>query len=237
MKERSLEYPVAVDSNYAIWRAFNNQYWPALYFVDAQGRVRHHHFGEGSYEQSEMVIQQLLMEAGAMDLGREPTSVEGSGIEAAADWRNLRSGENYVGYDRTQNFASPGGATLDQPRTYALPMRLRLNDWALAGGWTVRKETTALNNPNGRIAYRFHARDLHLVMGPAARGSPVRFRVTIDGKAPAAAHGTDVDEQGYGMAGEQRMYQLVRQPKPIEDRLFEIEFEQPGIEAFSFTFG
>jgi thiol-disulfide isomerase/thioredoxin len=237
VKDLKIDYPVAVDNEHRIWRGFSNQYWPALYFIDAQGRVRHHHFGEGSYEQSEMIIQQLLIEAGAMDLSREPTSVDGGGIEAAADWRNLRSGENYLGYDRTQNFASPGGATVDQPRTYALPMRLRLNDWALSGDWTVRREATALNKPNGHIAYRFQARDLHLVMGPAAAATPVRFRVLIDGQAPGAAHGIDVDEQGNGTVTEQRLYQLIRQPKPIADRLFEIEFIDPGVEAFAFTFG
>jgi thiol-disulfide isomerase/thioredoxin len=237
VKDMKIDYPVAVDNEHLIWRAFNNQYWPALYFIDAQGRVRHHHFGEGSYEQSEMIIQQLLIEAGAMDLSREPTSVDGGGIEAAADWRSLRSGENYVGYERMQNFASPGGAALDQPRMYALPMRLRLNDWALSGEWTVRREATALNKPNGRIAYRFHARDLHLVMGPAAPGAPVRFRVLIDGQPPGAAHGGDVDDQGNGTVAEQRLYQLIRQPKPIADRLFEIEFIDPGVEAFAFTFG
>jgi thiol-disulfide isomerase/thioredoxin len=237
VKDLKVEYPVAVDNEHRIWRAFSNQYWPALYFIDAQGRVRHHHFGEGSYEQSEMIIQELLVEAGAMDLGREPTSVEGNGIEAAADWRNLRSGENYVGYDRTQNFASPGGMALDQSRMYALPGRLRLNDWALSGEWTVGREAAALNKPNGRIAYRFRARDLHLVMGPAAPDRPVRFRVLVDGQPPDAAHGIDVDEQGNGRVTEQRLYQLIRQPKPIADRLFEIEFLDPGMEAFAFTFG
>ena len=237
LKDMKIDYPVAVDNEHLIWRAFSNQYWPALYFIDAQGRLRHHHFGEGSYEQSEMIIQQLLVEAGAIDLSREPTSVDGRGIEAAADWRNLRSGENYVGYERTQNFASPGGAALDQPRMYALPMRLRLNDWALSGEWTVRREATALNKPNGRIAYRFRARDLHIVMGPAAPGTPVHFRVFIDGQPPGAAHGVDADEQGNGTVTEQRLYQLIRQPMPIADRLFEIEFLAPGAEAFAFTFG
>ena len=237
VQDMKIDYPVAVDNEHRIWRAFSNQYWPALYFIDAQGRLRHHQFGEGSYEQSEMIIQQLLVEAGAGDLGREPTPVEGSGIEAAADWRSLRSGENYVGYDRTQNFASPGGAILDQPRIYALPMRLRLNDWALSGEWTVKREATALNKPNGRIAYRFHARDLHLVMGPATPGTAVRFRVLIDGQPPAAAHGIDVDEQGNGTVSQQRLYQLIRQSKPIADRQFEIEFLDPGVEAFAFTFG
>ena len=237
VKDMKIDYPVAVDNEHHIWRAFSNQYWPALYFIDAQGRVRHHQFGEGSYEQSEMIIQQLLIEAGATNLSREPTPVDGDGLEAAPDWRNLRSGENYVGYDRTQNFASPGGPVLDQPRMYALPMRLRLNDWALSGEWTVRREATALNKHNGRIAYRFHARDLHLVMGPATAGTPVRFRVLIDGQPPGAAHGVDVDDQGNGTVSEQRLYHLIRQPKPIAERQFEIEFLDAGVEVFAFTFG
>ena len=199
--------------------------------------MRHHHFGEGSYEQSDMIIQQLLAEAGARDVSREPTTVEGRGIEAAPDWRNLKSAENYVGYTRTQNFASPGGAVFDQPRMYALPARLRLNDWALSGDWTVKAQATVLNKASGRIAYRFRARDLHLVMGPASQGASVRFRVLIDGQPPGAAHGTDVDDQGIGTASEQRLYQLIRQAKPIVDRLFEIEFLDAGVEAFAFTFG
>ncbi len=237
VKDVRVEHPVAVDNDHVIWRAFSNQYWPALYFVDAQGRVRHHHFGEGSYEQSEMIIQQLLAEAGASEVSREPTMVDGRGLEAAADWRNLRSGENYVGYERTQNFASPGGAALDQSRMYALPARLRLNDWALSGEWTVKREATVLNKPNGRIAYRFHARDLHLVMGPPAPGISVRFRVLIDGQPPGSGHGGDVDDQGNGTVAEQRLYQLIRQPMPIADRQFEIEFLDPGVEVFAFTFG
>jgi thiol-disulfide isomerase/thioredoxin len=237
IKDLRVDYPVAVDNEHVIWRAFQNNYWPALYFVDAQGRVRHQHFGEGAYEQSEMVIQQLLREAGAGDIGMETISVHGRGLEAAADWSNLRSGENYLGFERTQNFASPGGAVLNRARMYELPARLRVNDWALAGDWTVKKEATALNKPNGRIAYRFHARDLHLVMGPKASGTPARFRVLIDGQAPGAAHGGDVDEQGNGTVTQQRLYQLIRQQKPIADRQFEIEFFDPDVEAFSFTFG
>ena len=237
VKDMRVSYPVAVDSDHVIWRAFRNQYWPALYFIDAQGRVRHQHFGEGAYERSEMTIQRLLVEAGAGGVDTGLVSVNGQGIEAAADWANLRSGENYVGYDRTQNFASPGGAVLDRPRMYALPARLRLNDWALAGDWTVRSQATVLNKPNGVIAYRFHARDLHLVMAPAAPGTPVRFRVSIDGRPPGAAHGIDVDENGNGTVNEQRLYQLIRQPKPITDRQFEIEFFGSGVEAFAFTFG
>ncbi len=237
VKAMQVEYPVAVDNEHVIWRAFKNQYWPALYFIDSQGRVRHHHFGEGSYEQSEMIIQELLAEAGMGGIDREPVSVDARGIEAPADWGSLKSAENYVGYERTQSFASPGGAVLDKPRMYELPARLRLNEWGLSGDWTVKKETAVLNKPNGSIAYRFHARDLHLVMGPAAPGTSVRFRVLIDGQPPGAAHGIDVDEQGYGTVTEQRLYQLIRQPKPIADRHFQIEFLSPGVEAFAFTFG
>jgi thiol-disulfide isomerase/thioredoxin len=237
VKEMRIDHPVAVDNEHAIWRAFRNRYWPALYFIDAQGRVRHHHFGEGSYEQSEMVIQQLLAEAGNGGIDRQPVSVDARGIEAAADWGSLMSPENYTGYGRTENFASPGGAALDRPRLYELPARLRLNEWALSGDWTVKNEASVLNRPNGRVAYRFHARDLHLVMGPATPGTPVRFRVLIDGRAPGAAHGIDVDEQGNGTVTGQRLYQLIRQPKPVVERQFEIEFLDPGVEAFAFTFG
>jgi len=237
VKEMRVGHPVAVDNEHVIWRAFRNQYWPALYFVDAQGRVRHHHFGEGSYEQSEMIIQRLLNEAGVGGIGDDLVSVDARGLEVAADWGSLKSPENYVGYERTQNFASSGGAVRDKPRMYELPARLRLNEWALSGDWTLKKEATALNKPNGRIAYRFHARDLHLVMGPAAPGTSVRFRVMIDGQPPGAARGIDVDGQGYGTVTEQRLYQLIRQPKPIADRQFEIEFLDPGVEAFAFTFG
>lgn len=237
VQELRIDHPVAVDNEHAIWRAFENQYWPALYFVDARGRVRHHHFGEGSYEQSEMVIQELLAEAGNRGIDREAVRVEARGIEAAADWASLKSAENYVGHERTQNFASPGGAALDKPRIYQLPAMLRLNEWGLSGDWTVKKEAAVLNKPNGGITYRFHARDLHLVMGPAAPGTPVRFRVLIDGRPPGPARGTDVDEQGNGTVTEQRLYQLIRQPKPVVDRQFEIEFLGSGVEAFAFTFG
>jgi thiol-disulfide isomerase/thioredoxin len=236
-RDMRVEYPIAIDNDHALWRAFKNEYWPALYFVDAQGRIRHHHFGEGEYEQSETIIQQLLAEAGTGASGRELVSVDARGAEAAADWGNLKSPENYVGYERTEKFASPGGAVPDRRRVYAAPTRLTLNHWALSGDWTVEKQATVLNKANGRIVYRFHARDLHLVMGPAARGTSVRFRVLIDGRPPGAAHGIDVDDQGYGTVTEQRLYQLIRQPKPIADRQFEIEFLDPGVEAFAFTFG
>jgi thiol-disulfide isomerase/thioredoxin len=236
-REMKINYPIAIDNDYAIWRALKNQYWPALYFVDAQGKIRHHHFGEGEYERSERVIQQLLSEAGMRGIGQELVSVDARGAEVAADWGSLKSPENYVGYDRTENFASSGGAVLDKQRIYAVPARLRLNQWALSGDWTVQKQATVLNKANGRIAYRFHARDLHLVMGPAARGTSVRFRVLIDGQPPGAAHGIDVDDKGNGTVAEQRLYQLIRQPKPIAERQFEIEFLDSGVEAFAFTFG
>ena len=236
-KDMKVNYPIAIDNDFAIWRALKNEYWPALYFVDARGRIRYHHFGEGEYEQSERIIQQLLAEAGSGGIRRELVSVDGRGAEAAADWGSLKSPENYVGYERTENFASPGGAVLDKGRVYAAPARLRLNHWALSGDWTVQKQAIVLNKVNGRIAYRFHARDLHLVMGPAARGTSVRFRVLIDGQPPGAAHGIDVDDQGNGRVTEQRLYQLIRQPKPIAERQFEIEFLDWGVEAFAFTFG
>jgi thiol-disulfide isomerase/thioredoxin len=236
-KDMRVAYPIAIDNDYAVWRAFDNQYWPALYFVDAKGHIRHHHFGEGDYEQSERIIQQLLAEAGVREIGQQLVSVDGRGAEAAADWGNLKSPETYVGYERTENFASPGGAVLDQRHAYATPARLKLNQWALSGDWTMGKQATVLHKANGRITCRFHARDLHLVMGPSARGTSVRFRVRINGQPPGAAHGIDVDEQGYGTVTEQRLYQLIRQPKPIADRQFEIEFLGPGVDTFVFTFG
>jgi thiol-disulfide isomerase/thioredoxin len=236
-KDMGVTYPIAIDNDYAIWRAFDNNYWPALYFVDAKGHIRHHHFGEGGYEQSERIIQQLLAEAGRGGSDRALVSVNGAGTEAAADWGSLESPENYVGYERTENFASPGGATFDQPHVYAAPPRLGLNHWALSGDWTMGRQATVSNQAKGRLFYRFHARDLHLVMGPVAPGTSVRFRLLIDGQPPGAAHGLDVDAQGYGTVTEQRLYQLIRQPKPISDREFEIEFLDPGVAVFAFTFG
>lgn len=237
VKEMRINYPVAVDNEHTIWRAFRNNYWPALYFMDAQGRVRHHHFGEGSYEESEKVIQDLLTEAGATGISRASVTVDARGIEAAADWSSLKSAENYLGYERTQNFASSGGPVRNKPGIYELPGSLRSDEWALAGDWTMRSDAAVLNKSNGRLAYRFHARDLHLVMGPSVPGAPVRFRVLIDGEPPGEAHGTDIDAQGYGAVTEQRLYQLIRQNKSIVDRQFEIEFLGPGVETFAFTFG
>ena len=236
-KEMRVDYPVVMDNELAIWRAFKNQYWPALYFVDARGRIRHHQFGEGEYQQSELVIQQLLVDAGIGGDNQGMVSLVGDGAEAPADWNELKSPENYVGYERTEGFASRGGLTPDQGRTYVLPATLKLNQWALAGDWTVERQRIVLKKASGRIAYRFHARDLHLVMGPLAPGTSARFRVLIDGNAPGTAHGIDVDDQGGGRVSESRMYQLIRQPKPIVDRQFEIEFIDSGVEAFSFTFG
>jgi thiol-disulfide isomerase/thioredoxin len=237
VRESRIEYPVAIDSGYRVWRAFDNHYWPALYFADAEGRIRHHHFGEGAYQQSEMVIQQLLTDAGHADVDHEPALVEAKGAEAPADWTDLRSPENYTGYERTANFASPGGAVLDARHTYRLPEKLRLNHWALSGDWMMAGEATTLHSADGTIAYRFHARDLHMVMGPAARGTPVRFRVLVDGSPPGEAHGVDVDAQGAGTVVEQRLHQLVRQPGSVTDRTFEINFLDPGVQAYAFTFG
>jgi hypothetical protein len=237
VKNLRVDYPVAVDNDYAIWSAFNNHYWPALYFVDAQGQIRHHRFGEGDYEESEMILQQLLSDAGITGIGQDLVSVEAGGAEAAADWDSLRSPENYLGYQRTENFASSNGALVETPHIYVAPERLQLNHWALAGDWTVQEQDTVLNQAEGRIVYRFHARDLHLVMGPAAQGAPVRFDVRIDGQPPGAAHGTDVDSEGNGMATEPRLYQLIRQPGPVSERTFEITFLDPGVHAYAFTFG
>ena len=225
VKELGLAYPIAVDNDYAVWRAFANNAWPALYLIDAQGRVRYRHLGEGEYERSEKMIQQLLAEAGAAGVPRDLVSVEGKGAEAAADWANLRSPETYLGPERAES------------GVHTAPARLRLNQWTVSGSWTPKRQAIVLSKPNGRIAHRFHARDVHLVMGPTAHGKSVRFRVLIDGKPPTGAHGGDIDAQGNGTVTEQRMYQLIRQPGPIADRLFEIEFLDPGLEAFAFTFG
>jgi thiol-disulfide isomerase/thioredoxin len=236
VQEMRVSYPVAMDSDYALWRAFDNHYWPALYLADTQGRIRYHHFGEGEYQQAEMVIQQLLAEAGSAT-SHDLVSVVAPGLEAPADWASLRSPENYTGYDRTEGFASTGGAVLGKPHTYTAPAELRLNEWALSGDWTMEEGAVTLNEANGQITYRFHGRDLHLVTGPAVRGTSVRFRVLIDGQPPGEAHGDDVDDQGNGTVAEQRLHQLIRQRGPIKDRTFEITFLDPEVQAYSFTFG
>jgi thiol-disulfide isomerase/thioredoxin len=236
-KAMNVDYPIALDSEYGVWRAFNNMYWPAVYIADADGTIRHHQFGEGGYEECESVIQQLLREAGHDDIGDDLVSLVPDGLEAQADWANLESPETYLGYEQGQNFASPGGVALDEPRTYDVPDSLRLNTWALGGDWTVKGGASVLNRADGRIAFRFHARDVHLVMGPPERGASVPFRVLVDGEPPRDAHGLDVDEQGNGTVHQQRLYQLVRERGSISDRTFEITFAGPGVEAYVFTFG
>jgi thiol-disulfide isomerase/thioredoxin len=237
LQDMQVGYPVAIDNDYAVWRAFENFYWPALYFADEQGRIRHHYFGEGEYQQSEMVIQQLLTEAGATGVGHELVSVDPRGVEAPADWAELRSPENYTGYERTENFVSPGGVRPDEPHQYGFPAKLAINEWALSGGWTMGKSATTSNAPGGQIACRFHARDLNLVMGPVTRSTSARFQVLLDGQPPGAAHGVDADGQGHGTVAEQRLHQLIRQPGPITERTAQITFLEPGVETCSFTFG
>ena len=230
-------YPVAIDNDYAIWRGFKNNYWPAIYLIDARGRIRYRHFGEGNYEESERAIQKLLEEFGGSVVRDELVSVDPRGLEAQADWNNIRTPETYVGYARTENLVSPEGVRPDVRGGYTLPARVRLNQWALSGDWTIGRQATVLHQASGRIVYRFHARDLHLVMGPAAGAGAVRFRVLIDGQPPGDAHGLDVDREGFGTATHRRLYQLIRQPMPVADRQFEIEFLDPRVEVYSFTFG
>jgi hypothetical protein len=235
--EMRIEYPIALDNRYAVWDAFANHYWPALYFIDAAGRIRHHQFGEGDYERSEQVIQQLLAEAGAVNVGPDLVSVAGTGAEAEAAWLDLRSPESYLGYERGQAFVSPGGMAPKERHTYSLPAILDLNRWALVGDWTVDAESVVSNEPNARIEFAFHARDVHLVMGPQERGASVPFRVTIDNEPLDDAAGSDVGPDGSGILTQQRMYQLMRQQAPIIDRVFAIEFLERGAEGFAFTFG
>jgi thiol-disulfide isomerase/thioredoxin len=222
VRDMRVEHPVVIDNDYAIWSAFSNRFWPALYFVDAEGTVRHHHFGEGEYESSERALQELLTEAGAEDVGSELVGVVGDGVEAPADWGDLRSPETYLGI----------GAPRDLPAE-----DLRLNDWALSGDWSVAHQAAMMTGAEGRIGYRFHARDLHLVMGPAERGTSITFRVVVDGQAPDGDRGVDIDENGNGEAKQQRLHQLIRQRGPVSERTFEITFFAPGVEAYAFTFG
>ena len=236
VKDLKIGYPVAVDSDYAIWRAFDNNYWPAHYFIDAQGRLRHHHYGEGEYDESERVIQKLLAEAGHRDVDTGVVGISAKGAEMAADESDLKSPETYLGFMRAENFASPGGVAQETDRAYTAPAELALNQWALDGTWNVHDERAVLAAPGGRIAFRFHARDLHLVLG-TKDGKPVRFKVTIDGKPPGESHGTDVDAEGQGTVDGHRLYQLLRQTGAVQDRTFQIEFLDPGVEAFAFTFG
>jgi thiol-disulfide isomerase/thioredoxin len=263
-RELKIDYPVAIDNHYAIWRALSNQYWPALYVVDAQGQIRYHQFGEGGYAESEKVIQQLLADAGhagAADVkgaagssgtngtnaanGTSETTraaaeidpAQAQGVEMAPDDRDLNSPETYVGYEHADNFASPGGQTRDRPNTYAAPARLSVNDWGLAGPWTVGAEFATPEAASGSIVYRFHARDLHMVLGPGVNGKPVRFQVSIDGAAPGDAHGSDVDALGNGVVTDHRLYQLVRQAGDVKDHTFALRFLEPGVQVYAFTFG
>jgi hypothetical protein len=229
-KERAIDYPVAVDNDYEIWNAFANHYWPALYFADRDGIICDQHFGEGRYEQSERVIQKLL------GVERQPVPVEGAGVEATADWEHLRTPETYLGYWRSGQFASPERPALDDSRTYALPEGLRLNHWALAGEWTIGAENVALDQAGGTIAFRFEARDAHLVLSLGTR-EPIPFRVLLDGEPPGPSSGVDVDDDGNGELREDRMYQLVRQRDAVRDRTLKITFLEPGAEAYAFTFG
>jgi thiol-disulfide isomerase/thioredoxin len=232
-----IDYPIAVDNDFAVWRAFGNAYWPALYFVDAEGRIRHHRFGEEDYERSERVIQQLVAEAGRRDVDEDLVSVEPDGVYLAADWNTLGSPETYVGYARATGFASPGGLEPDRSRVYVEPSQLALNQWALSGDWTVGNQITTLNEPGGRIVHRFQGRDLNLVLGSRADGGPTRFQVLIDGEPPNRARGLDIDQRGNGTVSEERLYQLIRQEGPINKRTFEITFIDAGAQAYVFTFG
>jgi thiol-disulfide isomerase/thioredoxin len=236
VRAMQIRYPVALDPEYAVWEAFSNRYWPAAYFADAEGRIRHHQFGEGGYDECERVIQQLLREAGAENVPEDMISDSGAGIEIQADWSTLESGETYVGYQQGHGFVSPGGVTIDEARSYSVPDPLRLNSWALSGEWTVEGRASVSNEPGGTIAYRFHARDAHLVLR-SREGVAVPFTVLLDGASPGAGHGLDVDEDGRGRIVEPRLYQLIRQQGPIADRTLEIAFDTPGAEAYVFTFG
>jgi thiol-disulfide isomerase/thioredoxin len=232
-----LTYPIALDSNRAIWDAFHNEYWPAHYFIDAKGKVRFEHFGEGNYDQSEHWIQQLLQERAANPMPAGTVDIHAQGVEAASDANDVRSPETYIGYARAGHFASPGGIKEDSAKNYAAPAQPRLNEWGLAGEWVDHQQVAVLKSAGGKIVFHFHARDLHLVLGPTADGKPVRFRVTIDGEAPGENHGVDTDAQGNGVVTDHRLYQLVRQKGAVTDHIFAIEFEDPGVQAFSFTFG
>jgi thiol-disulfide isomerase/thioredoxin len=232
-----IKYPVAIDSDFALWKAFNNKFWPAHYFIDAEGRIRGHHFGEGKYERSERTIRKLLVEAGAKNLPDPLDGAAGEGVSAAADAINVASPETYLGFERAENFVSPGSFTRNAVKAYEVPRTLTLNQWALGGRWKVTGEKAVLDSAPGRVTFRFRARDLHLVLGPGAKGAPVRFRVLLDGKPPGADHGMDIDAGGAGVVREQRLYQLIRQSGAVQEHEFTIEFLDAHVEAYSFTFG
>jgi thiol-disulfide isomerase/thioredoxin len=236
-RDFGVDYPTAIDSDYGVWRAFANHFWPAIYIADAEGRIRYHHFGEGEYAQTEMVIQQLLLDAGAPAIDQGLVEVEPQGLEVAADWRTLQSPETYLGYGQGSGFASDAIAAYDQSHVYTAHASLGLNDWDLSGRWTVARHSAALDERGGRIAFRFHARDVNLVMSPASRGASIPYRVFLDGQVADRASGTDAQSDGTGSVADQRTYQLIRQTDPIADRIFEIEFLDAGVEAYCFTFG
>lgn len=236
-KAMDVDYPIVLDSDYRVWGAFGNRYWPAVYIADAEGRIRQHHFGEGAYDECEWAIQMLLREAGAVGTGDDLVSPELDGFEMQADWTNLGSPETYIGYEQGRSFASPGGASFDEARNYVAPELLQLNQWALTGDWTIGPRAGVLNGAEGGIAFRFHARDAHLVLRTREPGTPVPFRVLVDEEPPGASHGLDVDEGGQGTVTQPRLYQLVRQRGRIADRTLEIDFRAPGVEAYVFTFG
>ena len=235
--ELKVVYPIAIDSKYRIWNAFNNEYWPAQYLVDAKGRIRYHHFGEGDYGEIEGAIQELLKENGATGVASDTTSVSAVGIEAAPDWTDGRSPETYVGYGQARNFASPEKVRKDSVQLYSAPVQPSLNQWGLSGSWNVNAESAVLQTAPGKIVFRFHSRDLHLIIAPTKDGKPVRFRVTLDGAAPGENCGVDTVPDGSGQIREPRLYQLIRQKGPIVDRTFEIEFLDPSVQALDFTFG
>jgi hypothetical protein len=236
LRDLNVTYPVAIDSSYAIWQAFGNEYWPADYVVDGKGRIRYQHFGEGDYGESERVIQQLLRENGAGGIATGTVRDDAKGIEAPSS-DGIQSPETYVGFRQTERFASPERMVRDVRKTYSLPVRLALNQWGLGGSWTVGAEAGILQDAPGRIVFRFHSRDLHLVLGPTTSGRPVHFNVTLDGRPPGADHGADTAANGAGEVREPRLYQLIRQQGAVSDRTFEIEFVDPGVQAFAFTFG
>ena len=236
VSELQINYPVALDNDYKIWKAFNNSFWPADYLIDGKGNIRHHHFGEGKYDESEQQIQMLLKENGSAPPANGLVQVAATGTEAAPA-SDVESPETYIGFERADSFLSPGGLRQDTEAAYSAPKHLELNQWGLTGTWTDRAQVAVLDSKRGSIVYRFHARDLHLVLGPSTDGKTIRFRVKLEGKAPGANHGVDTDEQGNGTVKEHRLYQLIRQRKAIEDRTFEIEFLDPGVQAFAFTFG
>jgi thiol-disulfide isomerase/thioredoxin len=236
-QEFGVDYPIALDAEYGVWSAFANNYWPAVYIADAEGRIRYHHFGEGEYAMTEMVIQRLLADAGATGFDPELVSVGPVGFEVPADWSTLRSPETYLGYSRASGLAAPDHARLDEPFAVPEPRGLSLNRWSPMGDWTIASHASVVNAAGGRLAFRYQARDVNIVMGSSSAGTAIPFRVRIDGQSPGADHGFDVDSDGLGSVTDQRLYQLIRHAGPVRERLLELEFLEPGAEVYCFTFG